>query len=191
MIAKTTTATIIIAMFSLVGLALPAGVSQTAFAQTIADEAVGGTLLEGFFDDESNEEEASDTESQGIDQEQQQDQDADQQQDQEISQDESNTQGNNAEAGDNTGTIGQNIEGNAVEGANCGDALICFGNDIVNDAEQDQDASVHDVSEENTATFGDDDADNTGIQDQDQDQNADQDADQRETNVALRLALGP
>ena len=180
MIAKTTRTTIIIAMFSLLGLAIPAGVSQTAFAQSIADDAVSDTLLEGFFDGESSEEEAADTESQELAQQQ----DQDQQQDQEISQDESATQGNNAEAGDNTGTIGQNIEGNAVEAADCGDALICFGNDIVNDAEQDQDARVHDVTEENTATFGDDDADNTGIQDQDQD------ADQRATNVALKLALG-
>ncbi len=169
-------------MFSLLGLAIPAGVSQTAFAQSIVEEAVGDTLLEGFFDGDTNEEEAADTESQELAQQQ----DQDQQQDQEISQDEIATQANNAEAGDNTGTIGQNIEGNTVEGADCGDALICFGNDIVNDAEQDQDSRVHDVSEANTATFGADDADNTGIQDQDQDQ----DADPRVTNVALKLALG-
>ena len=187
MITKTTRTTLLMALLFLVGLAIPAGVSQTAFAQSVVEEAVGDTLLEGFFDGDTSEEEAADTESQEL--AQQQDQEQDQQQDQEISQDESATQGNNAEAGDNTGTIGQNIEGNTVEAADCGDALICFGNDIVNDADQDQDSRVHDVSEENTATFGDDDADNTGIQDQDQDQ--DQDADQRETNVALRLALAP
>ena len=186
MIAKTTKTMLIMTLFSLVGLAMPAGVSQTAFAQSVVEEAVGDTVLDGFFDDNTNEEEATDTESQELAQQQ----DQDQQQDQQISQDESATQGNNAEAGDNTGTIGQNIEGNTVEAAECGEeSLICFGNDIVNDAEQDQDSRVHDVSEENTATFGDDDADNTGIQDQDQDQ--DQDADQRETNVALRLALAP
>ncbi len=181
-------------MFSLVGLAIPAGVSQTAFAQSLAEEAVSGTLLEGFFDGESNEEEAGDTESQEIgqdqNQEQQQDQNQEQQQDQEISQDESATQGNNAEAGDNTGTIGQNVEGNTVEAADCGDALICFGNDIVNDAEQDQDARVHDVPQTNAATFGDDDADNIGVQDQNQDQGQNQDEDQRAANIALKLALG-
>ena len=182
MIAKATRTTLIIALFSLAGLTIPAGVSQTAFAQDATEDAVTGTLLEGFFDDESNEEEADDTESQ----ENGQQQDQDQQQDQEISQDESAEQSNNAEAGDNTGTIGQNIEGNAVEAADCGDALICFGNDLVNDADQDQDASLHDVPQDNTANFGDDDADNTGVQDQDQDQ----DQDQRAANVALRLALG-
>jgi hypothetical protein len=192
MIAKAKKTTLIIALFSLVGLTVPAGVSQTVFAQSsIAKDAVGGTLLEGFFDDESNEEdEADSTESQAADQEQDQaqDQEQDQEQDQAISQDETATQGNNAEAGDNTGTIGQNVEGNTVEGADCGDALICFGNDIVNDAEQDQDASLHDVPQENTATFGNDEADNTGVQHQDQDQ--DEDADQRAANVALKLALG-
>jgi hypothetical protein len=184
MISKTRTTTLIIAMISLLGVAVPAGVSQTVSAQSIADEAVGGTLLEGFFDDESNEEEADDAESQENDQQQ----DQDQQLDQGISQEESAEQGNNAEAGDNTGTIGQNIEDNAVEAADCGDALICFGNDLVNDADQDQDASLHDVSEDNTANFANQDADNTGVQDQDQDQ--DQDADQRAANVALKLALG-
>ena len=184
MIAKATKTTLIIALFSLVGLTLPTGVPQTVFAQSsIADDAVSGTLLEGFFDGESNEEdEADNTESQATDQEQ------DQEQDQAISQDETATQGNNAEAGDNSGTIGQNVEGNTVEGADCGDALVCFGNDIVNDAEQDQDASLHDVPQENTATFGNDEADNTGVQHQDQDQ--DEDADQRAANVALKLALG-
>ena len=188
MIAKATRTTLIIALFSLVGLTVPTGVSQTVFAQSsIAEDAVGGTLLDGFFDDESNEEdEADSTDSQTADQ--QQDQAQDQEQDQAISQDETATQGNNAEAGDNTGTIGQNVEGNTVEGAECGDALVCFGNDIVNDAEQDQDASLHDVPQENTATFGNDEADNTGVQHQDQDQ--DEDADQRAANVALKLALG-
>ena len=74
MISKTRTTTLIIAMISLVGLAVPAGVSQTVSAQSIADDAVGGTLLEGFFDGESNEEEeADDTESQETDQQQDQD----------------------------------------------------------------------------------------------------------------------
>src|SRR5918996_3697056 len=52
MISKTTTTVLIIAMLSLVGLTALAGVSQTVFAQTIAEEAVDGTAGEGFFDDE-------------------------------------------------------------------------------------------------------------------------------------------
>ena len=125
MIAKATRTTLIIALFSLAGLTIPAGVSQTAIAQDVTEDAVRSTLLEGFFDDESNEEEVADTtESQENDQQQ----------------------------------------------------------------DQDQDASLHDVPQDNTANFGDDDADNTGVQDQDQDQ--DQNADQRAANIALKLALG-
>ena len=52
MVSKTTRTTLIIAMFSLVGLAVPAGVSQTALAQSIAEQAVHDTVLEGFFDGE-------------------------------------------------------------------------------------------------------------------------------------------
>jgi len=221
MTAKTTRTTMVLAMLSFLGLAVPAGLSHTAFAQSIAEDAVSGTSLEGFFDGESNEEEAGDTESQEIDQRQTpqqdqdqreaqdqdqreaQDQDQRQDQDQETSQDESNTQNANLGAGDNTGDIGQNVEGNAVEAADCGDALVCFGNDIVTDADMGQDASVHDNTVDTTATFGNDEAENIGVQneDQDQDQLEDQDQDQDERqdqdlhqdqialNVALRLAL--
>src|SRR5215207_5592779 len=98
MIAKTTRTTLIIAMLSLVGLAVPAGVSQTVFAQTIADEAVSGTPLEGFFD-ESQEIDQDQDPQQEQDQDPQPDQDQQQeqgqQQEQESSQDETNTQNAN------------------------------------------------------------------------------------------------
>jgi hypothetical protein len=198
MIAKTTRTTLIIAMLSLVGLVVPAGVSQTVFAQTIADEAVSGTLLDGFFDGESNEEEAADTESQTIDQQQNpeqaqdQAQAQDQQLDQQTSQDEANEQNAAAAAGDNTGSIAQDVQGNTIEAADCSDeALICFGNDLVTDADMNQDARVHDTSVGNTATFGNDESENLGVlsEEQAQGQSQEQDQDQRALNVALRLAL--
>ena len=201
MTAKTARTAAIIAMLSLLGLAIPAGMSQTVFAQSIADEAVGGTLLDGFFDGESTEEEeAADTESQSIDQQQNpeqaqdQAQAQDQQLDQQTSQDEANEQNAAAAAGDNTGSIAQDVQGNTIEAADCSDeALICFGNDLVTDADMNQDARVHDTAVGNTATFGSDEAENLGVQseqqDQDQSQDQDQDQDQRALNVALRLAL--
>ena len=201
MTAKTARTAAIIAMLSLLGLAIPAGMSQTVFAQSIADEAVGGTLLDGFFDGESTEEEeAADTESQSIDQQQNpeqaqdQAQAQDQQLDQQTSQDEANEQNAAAAAGDNTGSIAQDVQGNTIEAADCSDeALICFGNDLVTDADMNQDARVHDTNVGNTATFGSDEAENLGVQseqqDQDQSQDQEQDQDQRALNVALRLAL--
>jgi hypothetical protein len=54
MFSKTTRTMFIIAVFSLVGLTVPAGVSQTAFAQSIAEEAVDGTVLKGFFEGEDD-----------------------------------------------------------------------------------------------------------------------------------------
>jgi hypothetical protein len=201
MTAKTARTAAIIAMLSLLGLAIPAVMSQTVFAQSIADEAVGGTLLDGFFDGESTEEEeAADTESQSIDQQQNpeqaqdQAQAQDQQLDQQTSQDEANEQNAAAAAGDNTGSIAQDVQGNTIEAADCSDeALICFGNDLVTDADMNQDARVHDTNVGNTATFGSDEAENLGVQseqqDQDQSQDQEQDQDQRALNVALRLAL--
>jgi hypothetical protein len=202
MTAKIARTTAIIAILSVLGFAIPAGMSQTVFAQSIADEAVSGTLLDGFFDGESNgqEEEADDTESQAIDQEQnpEQAQDQAQEQDQELdqqtSQDEGNEQNAAAAAGDNTGSIAQDVQGNTIEAADCSDeALICFGNDLVTDADMNQDARVHDTSVGNTATFGDDEAENFGVlseqQGQSQSQEQEQDQDQRALNVALRLAL--
>ena len=202
MTAKTARTAAIIAMLSLLGLAIPAVMSQTVFAQSIADEAVGGTLLDGFFDGESTEEEeeAADTESQAIDQQQNpeqaqdQAQAQDQQLDQQTSQDEANEQNAAAAAGDNTGSIAQDVQGNTIEAADCSDeALICFGNDLVTDADMNQDARVHDTNVGNTATFGSDEAENLGVQseqqDQDQSQEQEQDQDQRALNVALRLAL--
>ena len=50
MISKTTKTMLIIPVFSLLGLTVPAGVSQTVFAQSIAEKAVEGTPGEGFFD---------------------------------------------------------------------------------------------------------------------------------------------
>ncbi len=201
MTAKTARTAAIIAMLSLLGLAIPAVMSQTVFAQSIADEAVGGTLLDGFFDGESTEEEeAADTESQAIDQQQNpeqaqdQAQAQDQQLDQQTSQDEANEQNAAAAAGDNTGSIAQDVQGNTIEAADCSDeALICFGNDLVTDADMNQDARVHDTNVGNTATFGSDEAENLGVQSeqqgQDQSQDQEQDQDQRALNVALRLAL--
>lgn len=201
MTAKTARTAAIIAMLSLLGLAIPAVMSQTVFAQSIADEAVGGTLLDGFFDGESTEEEeAADTESQAIDQQQNpeqaqdQAQAQDQQLDQQTSQDEANEQNAAAAAGDNTGSIAQDVQGNTIEAADCSDeALICFGNDLVTDADMNQDARVHDTNVGNTATFGSDEAENLGVQSeqqgQDQSQDLEQDQDQRALNVALRLAL--
>jgi hypothetical protein len=201
MTAKTARTAAIIAMLSLLGLAIPAVMSQTVFAQSIADEAVGGTLLDGFFDGESTEEEeAADTESQSIDQQQNpeqaqdQAQAQDQQLDQQTSQDEANEQNAAAAAGDNTGSIAQDVQGNTIEAADCSDeALICFGNDLVTDADMNQDARVHDTNVGNTATFGSDEAENLGVQSeqqgQDQSQDQEQDQDQRALNVALRLAL--
>ncbi len=201
MTAKTARTAAIIAMLSLLGLAIPAVMSQTVFAQSIADEALGGTLLDGFFDGESTEEEeAADTESQAIDQQQNpeqaqdQAQAQDQQLDQQTSQDEANEQNAAAAAGDNTGSIAQDVQGNTIEAADCSDeALICFGNDLVTDADMNQDARVHDTNVGNTATFGSDEAENLGVQseqqDQDQSQDQEQDQDQRALNVALRLAL--
>src|SRR5919106_1395185 len=193
MTAKTARTAAIIAMLSLLGLAIPAVMSQTVFAQSIADEAVGGTLLDGFFDGESNEEEeAADTESQAIDQQQNpeqaqdQSQAQDQQLDQQSSQDEANEQNAAAAAGDNTGSIAQDVQGNTIEASDCSDeALICFGNDLVTDADMGQDARVHDTAVGNTATFGSDEAENLGVQSEQQDQ----DQDQRALNVVLRLAL--
>ncbi len=218
MIAKATRTTLIIAMLSLVGLAVPAGVSQTVFAQTVADEAVSGTPLEGFFGGESTQEieqeqdleqeqDPEQEQEQDLEQEQEQQQDQGQQQDQESSLDESSTQSANVGAGDNTGTIAQDVDGNAIEGADCGDALICFGNDLVTDADMGQDSRVHDTSVDNAAAFGDDSAEHIGVQNQDQDQRQDEDQqpeqeqdpeqeqeqdpeqDQRALNVALELAL--
>jgi hypothetical protein len=218
MIAKATRTTLIIAMLSLVGLAVPAGVSQTVFAQTVADEAVSGTPLEGFFggettqeieqeQDPEQEQEQDPEQEQDLEQEQEQQQDQGQQQDQESSLDESSTQSANVGAGDNTGTIAQDVDGNAIEGAECGDALICFGNDLVTDADMGQDSRVHDTSVDNAAAFGDDSAEHIGVQNQDQDQRQDEDQqpeqeqdleqeqeqdleqDQRALNVALELAL--
>jgi hypothetical protein len=201
MTTKTARTAAIIAMLSLLGLAIPAGMSQTVFAQSIADEAVSGTLLDGFFDGESNEEEeeeTADTESQAIDQQQNpeqaqdQAQAQDQQLDQQTSQDEANEQNAAAAAGDNTGSIAQDVQGNTIEAADCSDeALICFGNDLVTDADMNQDARVHDTTVGNTATFGSDEAENLGVlsEEQDQSQSQEQDQDQRALNVALRLAL--
>src|ERR671915_217740 len=197
MTAKTARTTAILAILSLLGLAIPAGMSQTVFAQSIADGAVSGTLLDGFFDGESNEEEeAADTESQAIDQQQNpeqaqdQSQAQDQQLDQQSSQDEANEQNAAAAAGDNTGSIAQDVQGNTIEAADCSDeALICFGNDLVTDADMNQDARVHDTNVGNTATFGSDEAENLGVQSEQQDQDQSQDQDQRALNVALRLAL--
>ena len=192
MIAKATRTTLIIAMLSLVGLVVPTGVSQTVFAQTVADEAVSGTPLEGFFGGESTQEieqqqdpqqdqEQDPEQEQDLEQEQEQDQEQEQgqQQDQESSLDESSTQSANVGAGDNTGTIAQDVDGNAIEGADCGDALICFGNDLVTDADMGQDSRVHDTSVDNAAAFGDDSAEHIGVQDQDQEQDQTQDEDQR------------
>ncbi|MDQ4067308.1 MAG: hypothetical protein M3114_06955 [Thermoproteota archaeon] len=199
MTAKTARTAAIIAMLSLLGLAIPAVMSQTVFAQSIADEALGGTLLDGFFDGESTEEEeAADTESQAIDQQQNpeqaqdQAQAQDQQLDQQTSQDEANEQNAAAAAGDNTGSIAQDVQGNTIEAADCSDeALICFGNDLVTDADMNQDARVHDTSVGNTATFGNDESENLGVlsEEQAQGQSQEQDQDQRALNVALRLAL--
>jgi hypothetical protein len=199
MTAKTARTATILAMLSLLGLAIPAGMSQTVFAQSIADGAVSGTLLDGFFDGESNEEEeAADTESQAIDQQQNpeqaqdQSQAQDQQLDQQSSQDEANEQNAAAAAGDNTGSIAQDVQGNTIEAADCSDeALICFGNDLVTDADMNQDARVHDTSVGNTATFGNDESENLGVlsEEQAQGQSQEQDQDQRALNVALRLAL--
>jgi hypothetical protein len=198
MTAKTARTAAILAMLSLLGLALPAGMSQTVFAQSIADGAVSGTLLDGFFDGESNEEEAADTESEAIDQQQNpeqaqdQSQAQDQQLDQQSSQDEANEQNAAAAAGDNTGSIAQDVQGNTIEAADCSDeALICFGNDLVTDADMNQDARVHDTSVGNTATFGNDESENLGVlsEEQAQGQSQEQDQDQRALNVALRLAL--
>jgi hypothetical protein len=198
MTAKTARTAAIIAMLSLLGLAIPTGMAQTVFAQSIADEAVGGTLLDGFFDGESNEEEADDTESEAIDQQQNpeqaqdQAQAQDQQLDQQSSQDEANEQNAAAAAGDNTGSIAQDVQGNTIEAADCSDeALICFGNDLVTDADMNQDARVHDTSVGNTATFGNDESENLGVlsEEQAQGQSQEQDQDQRALNVALRLAL--
>jgi hypothetical protein len=199
MTAKTARTAAILAMLSLLGLAIPAGMSQTVFAQSIADGAVSGTLLDGFFDGESNEEEAAaDTESQATDQQQNpeqaqdQSQAQDQQLDQQSSQDEANEQNAAAAAGDNTGSIAQDVQGNTIEAADCSDeALICFGNDLVTDADMNQDARVHDTSVGNTATFGNDESENLGVlsEEQAQGQSQEQDQDQRALNVALRLAL--
>lgn len=199
MTAKTARTVAILAMLSLLGLAIPAGMSQAVFAQSIADGAVSGTLLDGFFDGESNEEEeAADTESQAIDQQQNpeqaqdQSQAQDQQLDQQSSQDEANEQNAAAAAGDNTGSIAQDVQGNTIEAADCSDeALICFGNDLVTDADMNQDARVHDTSVGNTATFGSDESENLGVlsEEQAQGQSQEQDQDQRALNVALRLAL--
>src|ERR687896_873652 len=198
MTAKTARTAAILAILSLLGLAIPAGMSQTVFAQSIADGAVSGTLLDGFFDGESNdEEEAADTESQAIDQQQNpeqaqdQSQSQDQQLDQQSSQDEANEQNAAAAAGDNTGSIAQDVQGNTIEAADCSDeALICFGNDLVTDADMNQDARVHDTSVGNTATFGNDESENLGVlsEEQAQGQSQEQDQDQRALNVALRLA---
>jgi hypothetical protein len=198
MTAKTARTAAILAILSLLGLAIPAGMSQTVFAQSIADGAVSGTLLDGFFDGESNEEEAADTESEAIDQQQNpeqaqdQAQAQDQQLDQQSSQDEANEQNAAAAAGDNTGSIAQDVQGNTIEAADCSDeALICFGNDLVTDADMNQDARVHDTSVGNTATFGNDESENLGVlsEEQAQGQSQEQDQDQRALNVALRLAL--
>jgi hypothetical protein len=199
MTAKTARTVAILAMLSLLGLAIPAGMSQAVFAQSIADGAVSGTLLDGFFDGESNEEEeAADTESQAIDQQQNpeqaqdQSQAQDQQLDQQSSQDEANEQNAAAAAGDNTGSIAQDVQGNTIEAADCSDeALICFGNDLVTDADMNQDARVHDTSVGNAATFGNDESENLGVlsEEQAQGQSQEQDQDQRALNVALRLAL--
>ena len=199
MTAKTARTAAILAMLSVLGLAIPAGMSQTVFAQSIADGAVSGTLLDGFFDGESNEEEeAADTESEAIDQQQNpeqaqdQSQAQDQQLDQQSSQDEANEQNAAAAAGDNTGSIAQDVQGNTIEAADCSDeALICFGNDLVTDADMNQDARVHDTSVGNTATFGNDESENLGVlsEEQAQSQSQEQDQDQRALNVALRLAL--
>jgi len=126
MSAKPIRTAIIIAMFSLLAVAVPAGLSQTAFAQSITEEAVRGTPLEGFFDDEITQEQSSET-----------------------SQDATNTQGNNIGTGDATGTSGQNVENNSIERADCGEALICFGNDLVTEADVDADSSADDNNQEN------------------------------------------
>jgi hypothetical protein len=54
MISKTTKMMLIIPIFSFLGLTVSAGVSQTAFAQSIAEEAVEGTAGEEFFDGEGS-----------------------------------------------------------------------------------------------------------------------------------------
>jgi hypothetical protein len=121
---KTIKTPMIIAMFSLLAVAVPTGLSQTAFAQSITEEAVDGTPLEGFFDDEIT-------------------------QNSETSQDQTNSQGNNIGTGDSTATSGQNVEGNSIEGADCGEALICFGNDLVTTADVDADSSADENNQGN------------------------------------------
>jgi hypothetical protein len=123
---KTVRTAIIIAMFSLLAIALLSGLSKTAFAQSITGEAVESTPLEGFFDDEITQEQSSET-----------------------SQDQSNTQGNNIGTGDSSASSGQNVEDNSVEGADCGEALICFGNDLVTKADVDADSSADDNNQGN------------------------------------------
>jgi hypothetical protein len=125
MMAKTTRTAIIIAMFSLLAIIVPAGLSQTAFAQNVAEEAVEGTPLEGFFDDQITQEQSSDP-----------------------SQAQTTTQSNNIGAGEATGTSSQNVENNSIEAADCGEALICFGNDLVTEADVDADSSAHNNSQE-------------------------------------------
>jgi hypothetical protein len=126
MTAKTTRTAIIIAMFSLLAIVVPAALPQTALAQNVAEEAVEGTPLEGFFDDQITQEQSSDP-----------------------SLEETNTQGNNIGTGDATGTSAQNVEDNSIEGADCGEALICFGNDLVTEADVDADSSADENNLEN------------------------------------------
>jgi hypothetical protein len=127
MSAKTTRTAIIIAMFSLLAVAVPAGLSQTAFAQSITEEAVEGTPLEGFFDDEITQEQSSNP-----------------------SQEQTSTSSNAiVNEGDATATSGQNVENNSIEGADCGEALICFGNDLVTDADVNADISQDENNQEN------------------------------------------
>jgi hypothetical protein len=124
MSAKTTRTAISIALFSLLAVAVPAGLSQTAFAQSITEEAVRGTPLEGFFDNEITQEQSSETS-------------------------QTNTQGNNIGTGDSSATSGQNVENNSIEGSDCGEALICFGNDLVTEADVNADSSADENNLEN------------------------------------------
>jgi hypothetical protein len=128
MITKTARTAIIIAMFSLLGVAIPAGLSQTAFAQNVAEEAVRGTPLEGFFDDEITQVQSSDP-----------------------SQEQTSTQANTNAGGTATGTSSQNVEDNSIEGADCGEALICFGNDLVTEADVNADSSADENNQENNS----------------------------------------
>src|ERR671919_1263537 len=187
--------TMALALFTLMVLVVPSGVLQGALAQVDVD---ADTLIQETFDevDQEIEQEAEQDAEQDQDQEQSNEQSAEQSNTADVSQDETNSQANVLETGDNTASVTQVGDNDAVdneveaeseggdsgdakaekkskassEGGDGGDASGSLNQDVTNVATVIQDSSADGNVLSNENTFGND------VAIVDQDNLADQDA---------------